>query len=369
MSPFHSGLLDRRTALKLGGAAIGTAAIGGGGLLALSGSGVAVEEFTVNGDDSTFELNDGQVTAVVVDAQGQITWDGLDHDAEKATVTLEAENPDDTYVQVAQTTLDLAGNQRKSGSATFDYAPVDLTTLSGFDDAHFSADTDGETVDRTVTLRITVDVTTSDPDYAVSDERTASMNTSVLNEDATAGQDAEADTYDAYAGPIYDKNDQQTGEEAYLYAQYGTEAIILQMDLRNWLDDVADDNPYRNAAIGVDADEDNIGDYQFGWLPSDDVAAGMTFGVKEGSADGWGDWSKATDHAAVNSASMTDDIVQFELDRSELGIATDETYLTGYFASAGGEAPYVAVSAEPGEFWSSANNYTSSEYWLQLRAE
>ena len=361
-----SSRLTRRTALKGLGGAAGAALVGGAGLSAFMGSGVAVSKFKVQGDDSTFETNDGQVSAVVVDPTGTITWDGLDHNASNAVVTLKAKNGNGEYVKAGEQTLSLDAKGRKSGSADFDLTPIDLTTLDGLDDAYFSAGEDGDTQQRTVDLEISVTVNTDDEDYTVSDSKTATMNTDVLNEPASTGGDATADTYDAYAGPIYDKNDEQTGEDAYLYIRYGSDSIIMEMDLRNYLDDISDGAP-KNAAIGIDVDENNIGDYQFGWLPEIDGPA--EFAVKEGSETGWSEWIDASTHDAVTSASMNDGIVQFELDRSVLGIEPGDTYLTGYFASAGGEEEYVAVSAEPGKFWSSENNFTASTYYLQVVAE
>jgi len=361
-----SSRLTRRTALKGLGGAAGAALVGGAGLTAFTGSGVAVSKFDVQGDESQFETNDGQVSAVIVDPTGTITWDGLDHNATNAVVTLEAKNKNDEYVKAGEQTLSLDAKGRKSGSEDFDLTPIDLTTLEGLGDAYFSADGDGDTQQRTVDLKISVTVNTDDENYVVSDSKTATMNTDVLNEPASTSGDATADTYDAYAGPIYDKDDNQTGEDAYLYIRYGSESIIMEMDLRNYLDDISDGAPL-NGAIGIDVDENNVAEYQFGWIPHTD---GETFGVKEGALDtGWTDWLPASTHDAVTSASMNGGIVQFELDRSVLGIATDDTYLTGYFASAGGEEEYVAVSAEPPKFWSSENNWTASTYYLQVVAE
>ena len=90
---------------------------------------------------------------------------------------------------------------------------------------------------------------------------------------------------------------------------------------------------------------------------------------RSGSETGWSEWIDASEHDAVTSASASNGIVQFELDRATLGIESGDTYLTGYFASAGGEEEYVAVSAEPGKFWSSENNWTASTYYLQVVAE
>lgn len=357
--------LSRRNVLKATGGVVGASVVGGAGLAAFTGSGVAVSAFSVKGDDSTFELNDGQVSAVVLDANGTITWDGLDHDATGATVTLDAKNNDGEWKQAAETELDLATKQRKDGSAPFSFAPVDLTTLSGLGDDYFSQDADGGTKDRTVDLRITVVVDTKGEDYTVESSKTASMNVSVLNEPKSAGGDATASTYDAYAGEIFDKNDDPTGEETYLYIKYGDDRIIMQMDLRNYEPNISDGAPL-NAGIGVDANEDNVGEWQFGWLPEID---GPTFAVKDGDTSGWSEWQDAANKAVVTDTGYENGIVTFELDRATLGIGDGETFRTGYLATAGGEEEYVAVSAEPGKFWSTANNWTSSEYWLQARSE
>ncbi len=359
-----SSRFDRRTVLKGLGGVGATAAVGAGGLAAFAGSGVAVSKFEVTGDDSTFELNDGQVSAVVVDANGTITWDGLDHNAEQATVTLEAKNKDGEFVEAASETLPLDAKHRKSGSEAFDYAPVDLTTLSGLGDAYFSVDGDGETQAREVTLRITVTVDTAG-DMTAESSKTSTLNVEVLNEPKSAGGDATADTYDAYAGTIYDKNDEPTDQEAYLYIRYGEDTIIMDMDLRNYEPPISDGAPL-NAAIGLDVDEDNVADYQFGWLPGLDEP---DFGVKEGSVEGWSEWYEAGTRGYVLDATHENGIVTFELDRSALEIASGDTYLTGFLATAGGEEEYVAVSADPPAFWSAANDYTSSEHYIQVKAE
>lgn len=356
--------LTRRTALKGLGLAGGTALVGGVGIAAFTGSIVAVSEFEIRGDGSTFETNDGRVSAVIIDPSGKITWDGLDHDADTATVTIEAENDEGDLREAATKELELIN--RKSGSVDFDIEPIDLTTLKGLGDDYFSSDKDGEVVERSVTLKVSVVVDTDEEGYSVSDEREATMNTAVLNEDKDVGGDAEASTYDAYSGPIYDKDDNKTDDEAYLYVHYEEDSIVMEMDLRNYLDQMEGEPPI-NAAIGVDVDEDNVGDYQFGWLPGIDEPE---FAVKEGDLDnGWSSWKGAGDHDAVIDKSKSGGIVRFELDRGVLGINPDDTYLTGYLASAGGEEEYVAVSAEPPKFWSSENKSTASEYWIQARAK
>lgn len=69
--------MDRRTLLKAGGAGIGAATIGGIGLFAFSGSGVAISSsFSISG--ASLSNDDGDITKVNVSAKHRAEWDGFD---------------------------------------------------------------------------------------------------------------------------------------------------------------------------------------------------------------------------------------------------------------------------------------------------
>jgi hypothetical protein len=351
--------MNRRTALKGAGLA---AAAGLGGLV-MTGSGAAATlAFTVN-DPPARDFNDGQVSAVTVEVEGaSLNWAGLDHDATVADVALEAAR-DGEWHEAAAAEVDL--NERKDGAATFDIGPVDLTEATPYTDGDFSADAEGADQATSVPLRLTVTVNTEDGEYTVSAQAEDTLDVTAHNVAKTTGGDALSNTPVTYAGDVLDKNGEDTGEDDHLRIYYGDDEVVFEMDVSSFAGRVSEGAPL-NGAIGLDVDEDNVGDHQLGWTPHN---GSPVFVVKDGDASGWTSWQDAAGHALVNDAYESGGVVTFHVDRAELGVAAGDTYRTGLFASAGGEEGTVAVSTEQGQFWSTANNWTASTYWIQTTAE
>lgn len=101
--------------------------------------------------------HDGQIDAVTIAPEGRISWTGLEQEPSKVAVSVEVKTEDGWKTVDTRTYRDVKG---LDGSHQYDFStrsgPIDLTTHA-FSATEFAA-SDGETVDTTVDVRITVTV-------------------------------------------------------------------------------------------------------------------------------------------------------------------------------------------------------------------
>ena len=143
---------------------------------------------------------------------------------------------------------------------------------------------------------------------------------------------------------------------------YGDDEVVyrVQLDDDESGEKLSDPNfAATNVAMGFDVDADGTADFQVSWNPS----AGYPddpFGYAEvDSAPSWGGWESVD---GGFRAAKVGEYVVVVVPRSAFDGPGGYTF--GAFASAGGEAPHAAISAQTGSFWSSAQNWTSSQYFL-----
>ena len=119
-----------------------------------------------------------------------------------------------------------------------------------------------------------------------------------------------------------------------------------------------------NVAVGFDVDEDDIADFQVAWnpgesFPNDPFAYSGVNGTPAWEKD-VGSWASLP---TGFRAAKVGEFVVVVVPRSAFD--ANDGYKFGAFASAGGEAPYAAISNQAGMFWSADDSYTSAEYYLQ----
>ena len=122
-----------------------------------------------------------------------------------------------------------------------------------------------------------------------------------------------------------------------------------------------------NVTMGFDADADGVADFQIAWHPekfqgelgSDWAYSGVT-STPQWEKDTSTGWSDVPTDISVSKAGNT---FTFVVPRSRLDDGGAQ-YETGAYMASGGEAPNAAVGTEDRSFWSTDNNWTSSEYYL-----
>lgn len=363
--------MERRTLLKtIGGtAAVGTTAF------ALTHT-ASAEQPTINftaTSPPTRQFDNGEITAISAYIEdGVITWDGLEHDATGISVSLSVANPDsDGYTELATKTLGVDGQRSKQGSRTFSMGPVDLTSeQSPYTDADFSQDTDGETKTTQVTLRLTATITTTSDGYAPSNTATDPFTVGIENQPDSVSGDVESVSPVSFGGNYYEQNEKTTViGTPHLRIYYGADNVKLEMDISEFVSDVAAGAPL-NSAIGVDVDNDGVAELQLGWLPG--LSGEPKFAYKENTGSGWSAWS-GLDTISEVTTSEENGVVSFTITRSymsgQYGVEAGDYVRTGFYGSAGGEEGVVVVSDDNTQFWSSANNYTSSEHFIITQVE
>ncbi|WP_327051316.1 hypothetical protein [Halomicrococcus gelatinilyticus] len=365
--------LDRRKVLGT----VGGLAIAGSGLAAFTGSAAASvsTEFKAN-NAGTVTTADGSVRKVMVDTSGTVSWSGLDSPADSAEVTLEAKRHGvgaAHYSEVASDTYDVNG---LSGEAAFELPTVDLT--EHFGDDHFESDTDGKLTATWVDLRVSVTVTSQDGSTNGANAAD-SMRVRSKNEASDANIDGESDasasSYDQfYQGEYYyDSDDElQIDGKLKLFIYYGRNGNVVFEVVLDEPDDAIDhlyteSGTTANVTMGFDVDADGVGDFQIAWHPekfqselgSDWGYSGVT-STPQWEKDTSAGWSNVPTDISVSKAGNT---FTFVVPRSRLDDGGAQ-YKTGAYMAAGGEAPNAAVGSKDQSFWSTKNNWTSSEYYL-----
>lgn len=169
----------RRDVMKASGATalFGTGAAGIG-LYAMPtvDADVQAEQTTVEG-----ESDDGQVSDVELTATGSVEWSGLDADADYLSVTLECQDPDGNWQEMA-TDRGFDNPTVKSTTEPFEFTgPSGLLIADGkWGETDLSAGEDGETVETDVPVRITVTLVANDGS-SLSDGGTQTVTVRVTN--------------------------------------------------------------------------------------------------------------------------------------------------------------------------------------------
>jgi len=366
--------LDRRKVLGT----VGGLALAGSGLAAFTGSAAATVEtdFTAN-NAGTVTSADGSVRKVMVDTSGTFSWNGLDSAADSAVVTLETKKPGvgaAHYSEVASETYDING---LSGESEFTLPTADLT--DHFGDDHFESATDGKLAKTWVSLRLSVTIISHDGSTngaSKADNVRVQADNIASEADIDGESEADASTYDQlYQDDYYYEPDDSLQVDGSLkllvYYENGDGNVVFQVVMDE--PDDASDHLYTesgttaNVGMGFDTDADGIADFQIRWHPekfqnevgSDWAYSGVT-STSNWEKDTSAGWSNVPSDITV---SKSGDTFTFVVPRSRLD-AGGAAYKTGAQMAAGGEAPNAAVGSEDESFWSSENNWTSSEYYL-----
>lgn len=325
--------MERRTLIKTVGGIGAAATIGG---VALTGS-AAAADLTFDVNPVTHTSTDGTVTAVLVDVDGSVSWSGFDSPASTLDVSLQADDGDG-YAEI-ENTGDIAVDGKDSSGVDFDIPMVDLTETSEYDDSDFEVGTDGSSQNFDVPLRVVATVTMEDT-TEINDSGSSTLTVDHTNEVADATAQADGSAAVAHAGDIYDKNDADTGDDAYLEFDFSkSNVVVMKQRLGNYVSKIsggASTGAPLNAPIAFDYDEDDTREFQLSWLIGLDE--GFEFGYLD--EEGGGSWEDATGVSGI-TVSRDGSTITWEIDESLLGLGSDDSFRAGGNASAGGEEEYV----------------------------
>ena len=160
-----------------------------------------------------------------------------------------------------------------------------------------------------------------------------------------------------------DGNATQVDGTLRLDVDYGTDTVAyrVQMDDPDGGPKLSDPlNSVTNVWVPFDVDEDGTTDFQLQWYPGGGLPDDP-FGSKTVAGGSWGSQNGLPTGA---SGTQVGEYVVFVVPRSLIDVGND-TYTVGAHMSAGGEAPYAAISTESatGEIVPSGA-WTSSQYFL-----
>ncbi len=345
--------LNRRNVLK--GAAGATAA--GIGVAALTGGATAQSnaEFTANKiEDATA---DGIVTSLTVSVTGSFSFEGLDSAATNATVALaardsSAESPE--WETLTTTTVTPPAAQQADGVG-FGTLEGDLLSLGQFTGDQFSADGDGTTNESDVELQLTVTV-----DYGTSSSVTdnTATNLAVVMNNTPAGATGSGEaggelgtSYHIGTSPTNPDADVETEGVLDVRVIYGTDYYTYLVDLAEPWSDPAED--HANLGLGFDVDQSGSWDFQVNWSSADG------FFSANDSRDDYDSYETVVGEPVDGTKDGTQ--FQFRIPADAIG----DPYLFVANASYGG-ATHANVSTDPAHSWSSADSWTSSEYFLEV---
>jgi len=345
--------MDRRSLLKTVGGIGVTASAAGAGVLATTGSAAAASvNFNVN--PVAYTSADGELSAVLVDVDGTVSWEGFDSGASDYDVSLQAaEGGGNDYTEIATTNVSSLGGAKNSNGVDFDLDPVDLTETSKFDDSDFGNDNDGTTKSIDVEIKVVVTINTEDGS-SHSDEGGATITVDHTNKAASASADTDATATVAFAGDVYETNKYNTdpGDDAYLEFDFsqvggaGNGTVVMVQRLGNWNEKLSSSSP-ANSPIGFDINEDGSRDFQVGWRPGESAPE---FGVKDPDGSSWEDVSGVSDISINESETDTSSgYIVWEINSSLLNLSDDGTFRAGGNATAGGEDKAVKFCDDASE--------------------
>lgn len=117
-----------------------------------SGSVMAATGFNIQ--DDTLTTDNGAVTGLEVSVNGEITWDGAEHEPGETDVRLQVKNPDGSWETLEETTYaDLTG---LAGTESYSFSNVDVTQ-SDWNNGDFNAAGDGSDEVTDVEFRLQVE--------------------------------------------------------------------------------------------------------------------------------------------------------------------------------------------------------------------
>lgn len=253
------------------------AALAGGAALALgsrSASAQVETGFTATGDSLTND--DGSVRSINLNINGMYDWDGFDNPADQAEITISASvGESESYEEIASTTQKVNG---QNGEGSYSFSEVDLTETFG--DEVFESSEDGESSTTSVTLKVSVNISTTGSNSSVSTEASDSMSITVNNQEAesdiSADASATASSYDHRVGfdKVWDDGDatitfdasSNFGAPFYVEETYNENQAQFVLDLPAGFTDESQDN----AAIIFDKGPNGQTNFQVIWHASED---------------------------------------------------------------------------------------------------
>lgn len=353
--------LDRRKVLGT----VGGLAIAGSGLAAFTGSATASvnTRFKAHGTN-VLKNDDGSVREVLVDVDGDYSWDNLDSPATMATVSLKAKVPEKTAKKTAHSeTWKVNGTH---GSGSFSFEGVDLTET--FSDAVFEDDTDdGQKKVTDVKLWIVVSISYGDGQSvgnSANDTMGVHVNNLASQANVNGESDASASSYDQrYLSPDNPEADGPAGNQPELstkgvldlYIYYGDDRVTYQLHVEEpWSDDSEE---HANVGMGFDTEADGTADWQIIWQSGDG------FSFKRASGGGW------TDESMPDRISTSKDgtVITVSFPKSWLTSGGNE-YKFVINSSYGGHT-HANISADGTNSWQGPNgSWTSSYYYVSETA-
>ena len=340
--------MERRKFIQ-GAVGIGAAAsVAGVGIGTLAGG--AAANVNINPTNVSHTSVDGTVDAVLLNASGSITWEGLDSSVTGIDFELAIKPVNDSnYETVDQTTVSEWNGQQgtktsSSNGANFSFSQIDLTETSKFDDSDFEETEDGETEPTPVDIRVSVTLNTTGDDFSP-DPTSNTLEVSVTNQEASASTNTDVGASVSFAGDINDKNGNDTGDDAYLefdfssFEEDGTITIYQHLDnYLSKLDGGAGTEAPLNAPVAFDANMDGTRDFQIGWLPGLDEPE-LAYKNENGSNT----WQEATQANAIQDAKVVGSTIEWVVTAPSIAPSSSGgNFRVGGNATAGGEAPSVA---------------------------
>lgn len=152
----------------------------------LAGASEATLVTSLSIDSDSITTDDGRIDGVMVDAFGNVTWDGADQQPRSTEVSLQVRDPDGNgWTTIEETSEDLSG---LAGKYSFSFTDVDVTTdASGWSKSDFVSDTDGSKKETNLKFRLVVESqgdinTDSSKDRFKSDSATTTLT--AVNEES-----------------------------------------------------------------------------------------------------------------------------------------------------------------------------------------
>lgn len=145
--------MDRRDVLKGLGGSAATAGIIGGGVLAMSGGARAqVNGISVSNAETT--TDDGTITGLTLDFDGQVVWDGFDAEVGGIQVEMAVNGQGGGNIVTSGVPFDVPNGH--AGTGDFTLEDVDLLSSAALDAEDLTSDVDGEAKTTNITLQLTV---------------------------------------------------------------------------------------------------------------------------------------------------------------------------------------------------------------------
>lgn len=186
-------LLTRRTAVSGLAGILGISIAGSLSVLwgsSLARADVASGDLTIDGDSTA--TDGGQLSSVTVSADGHVSYDGLDSDADSININFFAaesgNNVDTSANRIAQRSLtvsNVSGLDTRAGHYDYSFTDIDVTNSDDLTLSDFTASSDGTSNSTDVDFRIELEVFDSGGTKLVEGAAVDTATVTVTNESET----------------------------------------------------------------------------------------------------------------------------------------------------------------------------------------